>query len=99
LRRLAHEYGASLHGFDGPRRELAVDGSHAELVYESGKCISCGLCAQLSARQGEPYGLTFVQRGFGVRMAPALGRTLMDAIHSQAQEYSKICPTGALKAR
>jgi NADPH-dependent glutamate synthase beta subunit-like oxidoreductase/ferredoxin len=99
LRTLAQEYGASLHGFDGVKRELAVDDSHAELIYESGKCISCGLCAQIAERNGELHGLTFVQRGFAVRMAPALGRELKDAIHTHADAYASICPTGALKSR
>lgn len=97
LRHLAQAYGAAWHSFEGPRRELAVDGTHAELVYESGKCISCGLCAQLAERHGEKHGLTFVKRGFSIRMLPALGRSLQDAIHSHAAAYDAICPTGALK--
>jgi len=55
------------------------DASHAEIVYEPGKCILCGLCLKIAQAAGEAPGLSFVGRGthprrrsFGDSMATAL---------------------------
>ena len=37
----------------GERRPLARDDSHAEIVYESHKCILCGACVRLSRQAGD----------------------------------------------
>lgn len=39
-----------------------------DVVYEPGKCISCGICVQMALRAKEPLGLTFVGCGFDLRI-------------------------------
>ena len=72
------------------------DARHAEVIYEPGKCIDCGLCIQIAAAAGEPLGLTFVGRGFDVRVAVPLDRSLAEALSKAAAECVAACPTAAL---
>lgn len=80
----------------GPRRAFEQDASHPLVIYESGKCIACGACIKTAAAAGEPYGLCFVRRGFEVRVAPALGVSLSEALQCSAAACATACPTGAL---
>jgi ferredoxin len=72
---------------------------HGEIVYEPGKCIACGLCIRVAERSGEPVGLTFTGRSFGVRMAVPLGKSLSEGLQKCADECVRVCPTGALGKR
>lgn len=71
---------------------------HPEIIFEPGKCIDCGLCIQIVKRAGEKIGLTFINRGFDVRVAVPFGCSLTEAIKNTntAAECVKACPTGAL---
>jgi predicted molibdopterin-dependent oxidoreductase YjgC len=84
---------------DKPRRRFEQDRTHGEVVYEPGKCITCGLCIGIAKAMNEPIGLTFVNRGFAVRVAPPLGRSLADALTVSAERCVEACPTGALALR
>ncbi len=96
LRKYAAQYGASTRRFKAERRVFQQDTRHAEVVYEPGKCIDCGLCIQIAAAAGEPLGLTFVGRGFDVRVAVPLDRSLAEALSKAAAECVAACPTAAL---
>lgn len=97
LRDLSREYAARPGAWrGGPRRLFEQDAEHPLILYESGKCIACGICLKIAAAAGEPYGLTFVERGFAVRMAPALGKPMSQALQTSAAACAEACPTGAL---
>jgi len=96
LRDLAVEYGAKAATYKGERRRFVRHREHPRVVYEPGKCVACGLCVRLTRQLGEPVGLTFVDRGFGVRVAPPLGKTLAEALTFSAERCVEACPTGAL---
>ncbi len=99
LRQYAIEYGANPAKYVGERRRFVQDRTHPEVIYEPGKCTTCGLCVQLAAELREPLGLTFVGRGFDVRVGAPFSETLAEGIKQAAEACSKGCPTGALSLR
>ena len=44
----------------------------------------------------EPLGLTFIDRGFDVRVAAPLDRTIAEGLQKVGRECVAACPTGAL---
>jgi predicted molibdopterin-dependent oxidoreductase YjgC len=99
LRRYAEAYGASPAHFRGERRRFEQHARHPEVLFEPGKCIDCGLCVQIAASAGEALGLTFIGRGFSVRVGVPFGESLADALATVARECAAACPTGALAPR
>jgi len=96
LRQYAREYGARPTKYKSDRRLFVQQAQHQELIYESGKCIDCGLCVQIAAKAGEELGLAFVGRGFDVRVAVPFERSIADGLKKCAAECVAACPTGAL---
>lgn len=97
LRDLADALGARGRRFKPQvRSAYSLDRDHAEVVYEPGKCIRCGLCVRISELRGEPYGLTLIGRGTQTVVAPPIGVPWSKAIKHTAAELVDACPTGAL---
>jgi ferredoxin len=97
-----HSQAAHVHGGrfrSGHRRTFAQLAYHPRVIYESGKCIACGLCIAIAQKWQEPLGLTFVGRGFDVRVAVPFGKGLAEALQKAADECVAACPTGALALR
>lgn len=99
LRRYAEQYGADPKRFAGPRARFHLYDRSGVVIYEPGKCIDCGLCVEITARAGESLGLTFIGRGFDVRVGVPFGRSLAEALEKTAAEVVAACPTGALALR
>lgn len=99
LRDASQQLAAHPVHYKSHRRPFEQERSHGEIVFESGKCIDCGLCIRIAQRAGETLGLAFLGRGFDVRVAPPFGRPLSEALIHVAAECIAACPTGALAAR
>ena len=96
LRVFSREYGAKATRYKGKQREYLYRDEHPDLVYEPGKCISCGICVRITEKQKEKLGLTFIGRGFDVKVAVPFDRSITEGLSKAASEVVKGCPTGAL---
>jgi len=97
LRRYADEYGAKQGRYKGPERlDFENIRQHADVIYEPGKCISCGICVHITKKECEPLGLSFIGRGFSARVGVPFSDSLADALTKTAKLCVESCPTGAL---
>ena len=96
LREYAYEYCAHPTRYKSERRLFVQQAQHEKIIYESGKCIDCGLCVQIARETGEELGLTFIGRGFDVRVAVPFESSIADGLKHSADKCVAACPTGAL---
>jgi len=96
LRIYADEYGVNRKRYLGPERKSLTKSLHHDLiVYEPEKCIRCGLCVEISAKE-ESLGLTYIGRGFDVRISVPFNETIAEALRKTAADCVNACPTGAM---
>jgi NADH dehydrogenase/NADH:ubiquinone oxidoreductase subunit G len=69
---------------------------HDLVVYEPEKCIKCGLCIDITVKSNELTGLTYIGRGFDVRIDVPFDQSIREAITHTANKCVDACPTGAL---
>ncbi|MHC1764857.1 MAG: FAD-dependent oxidoreductase [Verrucomicrobiia bacterium] len=99
LQEYAERYGVDPNRFRSERRPFEQHLQHGDIIFEPGKCILCGICVQIAEQAREPLGLTFIGRGFDVRIAAPLQRTIAEGLQKVAAECVRHCPTGALVFR
>jgi NADPH-dependent glutamate synthase beta subunit-like oxidoreductase len=100
LRAYAEEYGVHGQAFTiGERRRFEKIRQHPTVIYEPGKCIKCGICVRITAAEDEQPGLTFLNRGYDLRIGVPFGDLLSRALKHSAERCVRSCPTGALYYR
>jgi len=96
MQHYAQVYGADAGRFRAERRPFEQRLQPGGVIFEPGKCIVCGICVKLVEMAAEPLGLTFIGRGFDMRLAAPFDRTIQDGLGKVAEECVRNCPTGAL---
>jgi NADPH-dependent glutamate synthase beta subunit-like oxidoreductase len=97
LRTYSDQYGAVQSAYKGEERATyAQVNRDTGVLYEPGKCVKCGLCVRVTKKDGERFGFTFVGRGFEVKAAVSLGKSLEEGLQKTAEKVVEACPTGAL---
>ena len=96
LQHYAQTYGADANRFRSKRAPFEQQTQPGGVIFEPGKCILCGICVKLTELAGEPLGLTFIGRGFDVRLATPFNHAIEEGLRKIAAECVKSCPTGAL---
>ena len=97
LRQIADHYAVNPKAFTAThRRAFEVIRQPGGVIFEPGKCISCGICVAIATQAQEPLGLTFIGRGFDVKLTSPLAGTLTDGLQQVGAECIRHCPTGAL---
>jgi len=97
LRDLSDRYQAVQKRFQGEERFNVERLIHREgIVYESNKCIKCGICVRLTREHQEEYGFTFIGRGFDVKIGVPFNESVQKGLEKTADLVARSCPTGAL---
>jgi len=77
-------------------KDIPEDRSTGNIVLEPRKCIKCGRCVDVCQNVQDVWALTFLQRGFNTRMAPAGDISLAESPCVRCGQCSAHCPTGAI---
>lgn len=96
LRIYSEAYQASQQKYRSKDKRVVRNYQHLKIVYEPGKCIKCGLCIQITQKKGERLGLTFIGRGFDVKIAVPFHESLENGLEKVAEQVVEYCPTAAL---
>jgi ferredoxin len=96
LQHYAQAYSVDANHYRSERREFTQVSQPAGVIFEQGKCILCGICVKLTELAREPLGLTFIGRGFDVKVAAPFDAAIQEGMKTVAAECVKHCPTGAL---
>lgn len=73
--------------------------SHDMVIFEHAKCIKCGLCVRVTARETNDPSLCFTGRGFMTMISEPVGFALDDIPGTEIEKAIEICPTGALTGK
>ena len=92
------KYKADRHRFGPPQAKETLLQSE-NIVFDSRKCIKCGLCIAITRKYGEEMGLTFLERGFETRIGVPFDEPLQRGVGRSADEVVATCPTAALTLR
>jgi ferredoxin len=96
LQTYAQIYEADASRYRQQRRPFEQHLQPGGIIFEPGKCILCGICVKLTDLAREPLGLTFIGRGFDVRVSSPFNNTIEAGLQKVAAECVEHCPTGAL---
>lgn len=97
LREYSDYYNADQKRFSSGERKISEKLIHREgIVYEHTKCIKCGICVRLTRQHQEEFGLTFIGRGFDVKVGVPFNETIQRGLKNTALMVANACPTGAL---
>ncbi len=97
LRIFSDALGVNVNAFTGEhRRKFQFVRQPAGVIFEPGKCISCGICVEIAAQAKEALGLTFIGRGFDVKIGVPMNGSIGDGLQKVADECVRHCPTGSL---
>ncbi|WP_159516998.1 FAD-dependent oxidoreductase [Sunxiuqinia indica] len=97
LRELSDVYGAEQRRFQyDDRFVIQKEFAPQNIVYESSKCIKCGICVRLTKQYQEAFGFSFIGRGFDVKVGVPFSESVGKALEKTAALVAEKCPTGAL---
>jgi len=99
LQHWAQVYGADASRFRSERKKFEQQLQPGGIIFEPGKCILCGICVKLTEMAAEPLGLTFIGRGFDVKVSVPFNGEVEAGLQKVAAECVEHCPTGALVFR
>ena len=96
LREYSRQYQVRQNRYKGKRNLFSQQIQHPCIIYEPGKCIKCGLCIQIASKAKEKLGLTFIGRGFDVKVAVPFDKSLAEGLSHIGYKCVESCPTAAL---
>ncbi len=96
LQDIAADFGIREQPFHSIVPDLPKDDSTKTIVLDPRKCISCGRCIEVCQQVQNVWALSFLERGFDTRIAPAGEIALAESPCVRCGQCSAHCPTGAI---
>ncbi len=96
LEHYAAMYEVDTSKYQDGRKAIVQINRGGSVLYEPGKCINCEICIQIASESHDTCGLSFVGRGFDVRVGVPFDGTMEEALGDLAAKCIAMCPTGAL---
>ncbi len=96
LQTLVANFGIREETFEKFIKDLPKDDSTQTIVLEPQKCIKCGRCLEVCQSIQDVWALSFLERGFNTRFAPAGDIKLSESPCVKCGQCSAHCPTGAI---
>ena len=96
LQKITADFGIREEIFDKYVRDLPKDSSTCTIVLDPSKCIKCGRCLEVCQEIQNVWALSFLERGFNTRFAPAGDIKLSESPCVKCGQCSAHCPTGAI---
>jgi NADH-quinone oxidoreductase subunit G len=96
LQTVAANFGIRTESFHKFVRDIPKDDSTGSVMLEPSKCIKCGRCVEVCQQIQDVWALSFLQRGFHTRIAPAGDIKLNESPCVKCGQCSAHCPTGAI---
>ncbi len=96
LQNICAEFGMRDERFERILPELPVDSSTSTIILDPRKCIHCNRCIDVCQNVQDVWALSFIDRGFKTRIAPAGDIKLAESPCVRCGQCSAHCPTGAI---
>lgn len=96
LQTLSAEFGIREDRIPRTVSDLPKDASTGSIIIDFSKCVKCGRCVQVCQEIQNVWALSFLGRGFNVRMAPSGDISLAESPCVRCGQCSAHCPTGAI---
>ncbi len=96
LQKMTADFGIREENLPKFLEDTPRDVSTGAVVLEPRKCIKCGRCTEVCQDIQNVWALSFLQRGFHTRMAPAGDIKLSESPCVKCGQCSAHCPTGAI---
>ena len=98
LQHIAHHLGVRLKmkQLRELQRDLSIDDSHPQIIYDPNKCVLCGRCVWVCREHLDIGVLGFARRGFQRVVTTFEDEPLATTHCDRCAECIGVCPTGAL---
>ncbi len=96
LQKLAADFGIRTQQLPSVVPDAEPDDSTKTIVLDPRKCILCGRCLTVCQEIQNVWALSFLERGFETRVAPAGDISLSESPCISCGQCSAHCPTGAI---
>lgn len=96
LQALAREYKVDQLPYEVEPDRHEIDASLGSVIRNANKCVKCRRCVDICDKVQQVHNLAVIGRSNGVRIGPAMGKTMQASECIRCGKCVEHCPTGAL---